>query len=117
MPDDRIQVSTLWELFLLLLCARRLASVAELGLIPDPDAVRALWEDAAAAPGWAGPALWLHGDLHPADILTADGTIRGVIDFGGPLRKRPGLRPRCRFRGRNALAGGQRGCPARSQPA
>jgi hypothetical protein len=35
-----------------------------------------------AAPGWAGPALWLHGDLHPANVLTADGTICGVIDFG-----------------------------------
>jgi aminoglycoside phosphotransferase (APT) family kinase protein len=24
----------------------------------------------------------LHGDLHPANVLTADGTICGVIDFG-----------------------------------
>ncbi|WP_371784101.1 aminoglycoside phosphotransferase family protein [Streptosporangium subroseum] len=62
--------------------AQQLASATELGLIPDPDAVRAVWEDAAAAPDWAGPALWLHGDLHPANILTADGTICGVIDFG-----------------------------------
>ncbi|MBE1583871.1 phosphotransferase [Nonomuraea angiospora] len=62
--------------------ARQLAEATELGLIPDPDAVRAVWEDAAAAPGWAGPALWLHGDLHPANVLTADGTICGVIDFG-----------------------------------
>ncbi|MDX3107865.1 phosphotransferase [Nonomuraea angiospora] len=62
--------------------ARQLAEATELGLIPDPDAVRAVWENAAAAPGWAGPALWLHGDLHPANVLTADGTICGVIDFG-----------------------------------
>ncbi|MEV4178930.1 aminoglycoside phosphotransferase family protein [Nonomuraea sp. NPDC049709] len=59
-----------------------LASATELGHIPDPDAVRAVWEDAAAAPDWTGPALWLHGDLHPANVLTADGTICGVIDFG-----------------------------------
>jgi aminoglycoside phosphotransferase (APT) family kinase protein len=59
-----------------------LSSAAELGLIPDPDAVRAVWEDAAAAPEWTGPALWLHGDLHPANVLTADGTLCGVIDFG-----------------------------------
>ncbi|MFI6742307.1 phosphotransferase [Nonomuraea sp. NPDC050451] len=39
----------------------------------------AVWD---AAPDWAGPALWLHGDLHPANVLTADGTICGVIDFG-----------------------------------
>ena len=62
--------------------ATQLASATELGLIPDPDAVRAVWEDAAAAPDWAGPALWLHGDLHPANVLTADGTFCGVIDFG-----------------------------------
>ncbi|MFB6986642.1 aminoglycoside phosphotransferase family protein [Streptomyces sp. NPDC056304] len=62
--------------------AQQLASATELGLIPDPDAVRAIWEDAATAPTWAGPALWLHGDLHPANILTTDGTFCGVIDFG-----------------------------------
>lgn len=62
--------------------AQRLAAATELGLIADRDAVRAVWEDAAAAPDWAGPALWLHGDLHPANVLTADGTFCGVVDFG-----------------------------------
>ncbi|MEV0236380.1 aminoglycoside phosphotransferase family protein [Nonomuraea sp. NPDC050786] len=62
--------------------AQQLAEATEMGLIPDPDAVRAVWDDAAAAPGWDGPALWLHGDLHAANVLTADGTICGVIDFG-----------------------------------
>jgi aminoglycoside phosphotransferase (APT) family kinase protein len=61
---------------------RQLASATELGLIPDSDAVRAVWEDAVAAPDWAGPALWLHGDLHPANILTEGGSFCGVIDFG-----------------------------------
>ena len=55
---------------------------SERGLIPDPDAVRAVWDDAVAAPAWEGPPLWLHGDLHPANVLTADGTFCGVIDFG-----------------------------------
>jgi aminoglycoside phosphotransferase (APT) family kinase protein len=62
--------------------ANFLAEAVELGLIPDPDAVRAVWEDAVAAPAWDGPAIWLHGDLHPANVLTADGTYCGVIDFG-----------------------------------
>jgi aminoglycoside phosphotransferase (APT) family kinase protein len=62
--------------------AAGLAAVTSRGLIPDPDAVRAVWDDAVAAPAWAGPPLWLHGDLHPANLLTVDGTFCGVIDFG-----------------------------------
>jgi len=62
--------------------ARGLDSAVERGLIQNPDAVRAVWEDAAAAPEWTGPGLWLHGDLHPANVLTTDGTFSGVIDFG-----------------------------------
>ncbi|MGW2109066.1 aminoglycoside phosphotransferase family protein [Streptomyces sp. NPDC001948] len=61
---------------------QQLAAATEQGLIPDPDAVRAIWEDAVAAPDWSGPALWLHGDLHPANVLTEEGTFCGVIDFG-----------------------------------
>ncbi|WP_410535293.1 aminoglycoside phosphotransferase family protein [Streptomyces sp. KL2] len=62
--------------------AGQLAAATEAGLVPDPDAVRAVWEDAAAAPGWAGPPLWLHGDLHPANVLIRGGAFCGVIDFG-----------------------------------
>lgn len=59
-----------------------LAAAVATGQITDPDAVRAVWDDAVAAPEWSGPALWLHGDLHPANLLTADGALCGVIDFG-----------------------------------
>ena len=62
--------------------ARLLAGAVKRGLIMDPDPVRAVWEDAVAAPAWDGPALWLHADLHPANVLTADGALCGVIDFG-----------------------------------
>ncbi|WP_214318719.1 aminoglycoside phosphotransferase family protein [Nonomuraea sediminis] len=62
--------------------AEQLTTAVELGLVTDPDAVRAVWDDAVAAPEWAGPAVWLHSDLHPANVLTADGTFCGVIDFG-----------------------------------
>ncbi|MFC4013218.1 phosphotransferase [Nonomuraea purpurea] len=38
--------------------------------------------DRAPVTRGAGPALWLHGDLHPANVLTADGALCGVVDFG-----------------------------------
>jgi len=59
--------------------------------IPDPDAVRAIWDDAVAAPRWEGPPLWLHGDLHPANVLTADGDFCGVVDFGDLCAGDPAL--------------------------
>jgi aminoglycoside phosphotransferase (APT) family kinase protein len=40
------------------------------------------WEAALAAPGYDGPPVWLHGDLHPANVLVDDGQVSGVIDFG-----------------------------------
>ncbi|MBT2212024.1 aminoglycoside phosphotransferase family protein [Actinomadura sp. NEAU-AAG7] len=53
-------------------------------VVPDDiaDDVRAVWDDAVAAPEWEGPPLWVHGDLHPANVVIADGTLAGVIDFG-----------------------------------
>jgi aminoglycoside phosphotransferase (APT) family kinase protein len=46
------------------------------------DAVLSIWADALAAPAYAGPARWLHGDLHPANILHSGRRLSGVIDFG-----------------------------------
>jgi aminoglycoside phosphotransferase (APT) family kinase protein len=54
---------------------RGLASMTDRRLIPEPDGVRAIWRDALAAPGWTGPPLWLHGDLHPANVVTDHGRL------------------------------------------
>lgn len=43
---------------------------------------RRVWEDALAADPQSGPPLWVHGDLHPANVLVAGGALAGVIDFG-----------------------------------
>ena len=56
--------------------------VAGLGGRAGQDAVLAAWETALAVPPWDGPALWLHGDPHPANILIRDGLVSGVLDFG-----------------------------------
>jgi aminoglycoside phosphotransferase (APT) family kinase protein len=44
--------------------------------------LRDVWDDAVSAPEWQGPPVWLHGDLHPANVVTADGALTGVLDFG-----------------------------------
>ncbi|TDC52568.1 aminoglycoside phosphotransferase family protein [Jiangella ureilytica] len=45
-------------------------------------AARSVWDDATSAPAWSGPRVWVHGDLHPANVTTAGGTLAGVLDFG-----------------------------------
>ena len=54
----------------------RIASCAEAA------AARAIWYSASQAAPWAGPPAWVHGDLHPANILVHAGRISAVIDFG-----------------------------------
>ncbi|HMH58095.1 MAG TPA: aminoglycoside phosphotransferase family protein [Galbitalea sp.] len=56
----------------------RLAS----GLVPHPAEVQEAWRKALDAPPWTAGAVWLHGDLHPANILTRDGRLEAVLDFG-----------------------------------
>ncbi|MFE2421856.1 aminoglycoside phosphotransferase family protein [Streptomyces hokutonensis] len=46
------------------------------------DAIRDVWGEAVAAPEWEGAPAWVHGDLHPANVVVADGTLAGVVDFG-----------------------------------
>lgn len=41
-----------------------------------------MWDDALAAPVWAGPPVWLHGDLSAGNVLVRDGRLVAVIDFG-----------------------------------
>ena len=45
-------------------------------------AARQIWDDAIASPEWDRAPSWVHGDLHPANVVVADGTLSGVIDFG-----------------------------------
>ncbi len=49
--------------------------------IPAVEA-EAVWDRALAAPPHAGPKVWLHGDLHPLNILVSGGRVSAVVDFG-----------------------------------
>jgi len=67
------------------LAGRRESVLANLDAVDgmaDRDAVARDWEAAAALPGWDRPPVWLHGDLHAANMLVHEGRLSGVIDFG-----------------------------------
>ena len=51
------------------------------GLI-DVAAATAAWDAALVAPAWTGPAVWVHGDLLPGNLLVRDGRLAGVLDWG-----------------------------------
>ena len=53
-----------------------------LGDLIDAAAVAVAWERALAAPVFGAAPLWLHGDMHSANILTNNGRISAIIDFG-----------------------------------
>lgn len=54
-----------------------------LSLKIDLDKARTMWESALDAPLWNNPPVWIHGDLHPANLLINDEGLQAVIDFGG----------------------------------
>lgn len=58
------------------------AALAALDGIIDVHAATAAWESALRVPPYAGPPMWFHGDLSRFNILTAQGRLTGVIDFG-----------------------------------
>jgi aminoglycoside phosphotransferase (APT) family kinase protein len=66
--------------------AHRAASLAEnlnrLRATVDGHLVTRMFRAAVTAATWDRAPVWLHGDLHPANILINSGRISAVIDFG-----------------------------------
>lgn len=48
----------------------------------DIDKLRSLWQTAVDAPAHVGPPRWIHGDVHPGNVIVRDGQIVSIIDFG-----------------------------------
>lgn len=40
------------------------------------------WEVALTASQHPGRPVWIHGDLHPLNVLVEGGAVSGIIDFG-----------------------------------
>lgn len=58
------------------------AALAELHTAVDTGAALVVWEAALRASAPTGPAVWIHSDLQPGNLLLADGRLSAVIDFG-----------------------------------
>ncbi|GAA1991447.1 aminoglycoside phosphotransferase family protein [Microbacterium pumilum] len=64
--------------------AERIALLREKGALSvrEADAAASVWAEGLDAASWAGPPLWIHGDLHPANLIAQGTRLVGIIDFG-----------------------------------
>ncbi len=58
------------------------SAITKAGDAFDTAAMGELWEAALAAPDWDRPPVWFHGDFHTGNLLTTQGRLSAVIDFG-----------------------------------
>jgi aminoglycoside phosphotransferase (APT) family kinase protein len=56
--------------------------VGELDDLIDGDRILRCWDRLVRTAPWSGPRMWLHGDLHPGNLIVANGRLTAVIDFG-----------------------------------
>lgn len=57
-------------------------ALADLHADLDTGAAAEIWQTALRAPAPTGPPVWIHADLQPGNMLTADRRLTAVIDFG-----------------------------------
>jgi aminoglycoside phosphotransferase (APT) family kinase protein len=58
------------------------AAIAALSDEIDAPAATRLWDQALSAPAHDGAGTWVHGDIHPGNVLTRQGKLSAVIDWG-----------------------------------
>ena len=58
------------------------ADLAQLRGDIDLEAATAVWNEALCAPDPEGPPVWVHGDLDRRNLLTRQGRLAAVVDFG-----------------------------------
>jgi aminoglycoside phosphotransferase (APT) family kinase protein len=59
------------------------AAIEAVAGVFDTAALTEVWDNALDAPAWDREPVWCHGDFHTGNLLTVDGRISAVIDFGG----------------------------------
>ncbi|UZN05056.1 aminoglycoside phosphotransferase family protein [Cellulomonas sp. S1-8] len=50
--------------------------------VPHVATLRDTVDAGLAAPRWDLPPVWVHGDPHPGNLVSADGLLAGLLDFG-----------------------------------
>jgi aminoglycoside phosphotransferase (APT) family kinase protein len=65
-------------------------AVARASHLIDADAALAVWGAALAAPPYAGPPIWVHGDLE-GNCLVTDGQLSGLVDWGSACAGDPAV--------------------------
>jgi len=46
------------------------------------DALESVWDAGLRAEAWTVGPMWVHGDLHPGNLVVRDGSLAAIIDFG-----------------------------------
>ncbi len=49
----------------------------------DEERAASVWAAAVQAPKWQGTDVWVHRDFMASNLVTFDGRLNGVLDFGG----------------------------------
>ena len=62
--------------------AGRFVSLAGRESATDLERLRELWDAALLAPPWSGAPVWIHGDLHPGNLIARGSQLVAIIDFG-----------------------------------
>ena len=63
--------------------ASLVASIGQFQGEADPRLLAQVATGMRKLPRHEGPAVWVHGDLHPLNLLASRGQLSGVIDWGG----------------------------------
>lgn len=57
-------------------------AIVELSDLYSVQDIIQVWDEALALPHWTASPVWCHGDIHAGNLVTREGRLVAVIDFG-----------------------------------
>ena len=58
------------------------AAIEKVSDLYNAKSLRSVWEQSLNLAEWSRGPVWIHGDIHAANLLMSDGKLSAVIDFG-----------------------------------